>query len=111
VLEHTYDPVTFLRTASAKLAPGGVLALQVPSYDLVEDYRARGQVSGIVCAVHNFYFTEASLRQVLMRTDLQPLRIETDREMLLLTAICTKQVQAVTNASLLQRLRALLRRE
>jgi SAM-dependent methyltransferase len=94
VLEHTYDPVAFLRAAGATLAPGGVLALQVPAYEHLEDYRARNQFGGIVCTVHNFYFTEATLRQVVARTGLQPLQFSVDPDLLFLTAVCSKPVAA-----------------
>jgi SAM-dependent methyltransferase len=109
VLEHTYDPVAFLRAAEARLAPGGVLALQVPAYEHLEDYRARDQFGGIVCAVHNFYFTEATLRQVVARIGLQPLEFSVDHDLLFLTAVCSKPVEAAATPGVWQRLRARLR--
>lgn len=109
VLEHTYDPVAFLCAAKARLEPGGVLALQVPAYEHLEDYRARGQFGGIVCAVHNFYFTETTLRQVVARTGLQPLQFSVDPDMLLLTAICSKPCATAAAPGLWQKVRARLR--
>lgn len=109
VLEHTYDPVAFLRAAEARLAPGGVLAVQVPAFEHIEDYRARGQFSGIVCAVHNFYFTATTLRQVVTRAGLQPLYVSADPDMLLLTAICLKPVEVSAPQRMWQMLRARLR--
>jgi SAM-dependent methyltransferase len=106
VLEHTTDPVGFLRAAAAKLTPGGVLALQVPAYDYRVEYAERGQLSGLICSVHNFYFTLDGLRQVLSRTGLHPLRLEADPQYLWLTAICSNRPPAV---SLRQRLRRRLR--
>jgi cyclopropane fatty-acyl-phospholipid synthase-like methyltransferase len=95
VLEHTTDPVGFLRTATAMLAPGGVLALQVPAYDYRAEFAERGQIGSLICTVHNFYFTATGLREVLARTQLHPLTIDADAEHLLLTAICTNDAPTV----------------
>jgi 2-polyprenyl-3-methyl-5-hydroxy-6-metoxy-1,4-benzoquinol methylase len=91
VLEHTFDPVAFLGQAAARLAPGGVLAIQVPSFDFVETYRERNQFEGIVCAVHNFQFTLGNLRALLERSELQILHLDNNAEYLLLTAIVGKE--------------------
>jgi SAM-dependent methyltransferase len=90
VLEHTLNPVDFLLGAVARLVPGGVLALQVPSFDFLEQFRQRDQMSGLVCSVHNFYFTEANLPPLLARTGLQVQHFENNPDGLALTAICTK---------------------
>jgi SAM-dependent methyltransferase len=105
VLEHTTDPVGFLRAAAGQLAPGGVLALQVPAYDYRAEFAAREQLGGLICTVHNFYFTQAGLRQVLARTGLHLLSLEADPKYLLLTAICSNRPP---QRSLRQRLRGWL---
>jgi 2-polyprenyl-3-methyl-5-hydroxy-6-metoxy-1,4-benzoquinol methylase len=90
VLEHTLDPVGLLRRAAALLAPGGILALQVPSFDYLTEYDQRNQIGGLICTVHNFYFTQANLPAVLERTGLPTVELFNDPNSLALTAICTK---------------------
>lgn len=104
VLEHTDDPVGFLQAAARKLAPGGALALQVPAYDFRAEFAARGQLSSLICSVHNFYFTLQSLREVLARTGLHILRIDADSQALMLTAICSNRPPAVGWGERLHRL-------
>jgi cyclopropane fatty-acyl-phospholipid synthase-like methyltransferase len=88
VLEHTSHPVAFLTELSGLLEPqGGVLALQVPSYDFVSDFRARGQLGSIVCAVHNFCFTEQAIREASKRAGLDILRLSNSPDDLMLTVI------------------------
>lgn len=94
VLEHTFDPVAFLRAAAARLAPQGVLALQVPSFDYLDEFRRRNEPGSLLCAVHNFYFTAANLQTVLACAGLTVLHIESDPNSLLLTAICTRPVES-----------------
>ena len=89
VLEHTLDPIVFLRQAAERLAPGGVLAIQVPSFDYLDEFRKRDRLSNLVCAVHNFYFTYDSIRTVLDAAGLKLVHTDNDPESLLLTAICT----------------------
>jgi SAM-dependent methyltransferase len=93
VLEHTLNPVAFLQQAAARLAPGGILALQVPSFDFVDEFRARNQTGSILCTVHNFYFTRKNIQAVLARSGLQVMHLDNDPHSLLLTAICTKPVK------------------
>jgi SAM-dependent methyltransferase len=90
VLEHMLDPVAFLRQASDRLQPNGVLALQVPCFDYLEEFRARDQLGSVLCAVHNFYFTEDNLQSVLGRVGLGVEQIDSNPTTLLLTAICRK---------------------
>lgn len=90
VLEHTTDPVGFLRQAAGKLAPGGVLALQVPSFDFIDEYLRRNQSTSILCTVHNFYFTGQNLPGVLTRAGLTPLYLDNDANTLFLTAIANR---------------------
>jgi len=89
VLEHTLDPVPFLRQAAERLTPGGILAIQVPSFDYLDEFRKRGQLSGLLCAVHNFYYTYDSIKTVLDAAGLRLAHIDNDPQSLFLTAICT----------------------
>lgn len=112
VLEHTFDPVGFLHAAKAHLAPGGVLAIQVPAYECLDEYRARNQVGGLVCAVHNFCFTADSLRQVIERSGLHIVLLELRTDLMLLTAfVSTTPLEAApARPSWQDRARRLLRR-
>lgn len=89
VLEHVHAPVDFLRTVAGHLSNPGLLAIQVPDFDAVEEYRARGAENGILCAVHNFYFTGDTLLNVARQAGLHPLYFEQDRTNLWLTALLT----------------------
>ncbi|MBI3301726.1 MAG: class I SAM-dependent methyltransferase [Deltaproteobacteria bacterium] len=91
VLEHTHDPVAFLRQAVHVMRTDGVLALQVPSLDFLGEFQRRSEISKLVCAVHNFYFTEDSLRLVLLRAGLTPTWEWNDADDLTLTVICSRK--------------------
>jgi 2-polyprenyl-3-methyl-5-hydroxy-6-metoxy-1,4-benzoquinol methylase len=94
VLEHTLRPVTFLSELRKRLAPGGLLAIQVPSLDQLEVFRARGAAASLVCAVHNFYFSARTLATVI---ELAGLRVqELKRDDVMLTAICSPTVERTT---------------
>lgn len=89
VLEHVHTPVEFLRTVAGYLANPGLLAIQVPDFGAVHEYRARGAESGILCAVHNFYFTGESLLNVARQAGLYPIHFDQDHTNLFLTVLLT----------------------
>ena len=89
VLEHTLDPVVFLRQAAQRLTARGILAIQVPSFDYLDEFRKRGQLTSLLCAVHNFYYTYDSIQTVLDAAGLKLAHIDNDPQSLFLTAICT----------------------
>jgi hypothetical protein len=91
VVEHLADPVGELRQLAAKLAPGGVVAIQVPSFEYLEEFRRRGQTTSLLCAVHNLYLTPTSLRAIVERAGLHILQISSDPQNLLLTALCSNE--------------------
>jgi len=88
VLEHTVDPVGFLCSAARQVRPGGLVAIQVPSFDFLDEFRRRGELGRLVCAVHNYYFTEPTLRLVIDRAGLRPSWVLNNAADLMLTAIC-----------------------
>jgi SAM-dependent methyltransferase len=89
VLEHTHDPVAFVRTAGLYLADDGILAIQVPGFEYLEAFRERGRTSSLLCAVHNVYFTSDSLREVIKRAGLVPREVFSWKDSMVLTAICS----------------------
>lgn len=88
VLEHTVDPVALIRDAARVVRPNGLIAVQVPSFDFIDDFRRRGKLDSLVCAVHNYYFTERTLRLVIDRAGLRPSWVQNNQGDLMLTAIC-----------------------
>lgn len=104
VLEHTLDPVIFLQQAVARLRPGGILAIQVPSFDYLDEFRKRQQFSNLVCAVHNFYFTVTNLRMLLEKFGVHIVQLANDPEALLLTAIVVKPLTMADRLSKARRL-------
>jgi 2-polyprenyl-3-methyl-5-hydroxy-6-metoxy-1,4-benzoquinol methylase len=73
VLEHTTDPTAVLKRAHGLLAPGGVLALTVPDYG---SWAARimGRRWVFLLTVHLYYFTRATLHDLLQRCGFEPIR-------------------------------------
>lgn len=69
VIEHVADPITFLRTLSALLRPGGVLLLSLPDVS--------ANPGDMMVADHLNHFTEASLRRALAAANLAPKEIDT----------------------------------
>lgn len=75
VLEHVEHPLPFLRAIGASLAPGGLLALQVPNFEspLVQLEKGR---STVVTLGHWSYFGPASLVDTLQRAGFRPLLLQ-----------------------------------
>lgn len=91
VVEHTTDPVGFLRRTASAMRSDGILALQVPSFEFLEEYRKREELHKLVCALHNFYFTEDTLRSAICLAGLSPKWVLSNPKDLMLTAICVRQ--------------------
>lgn len=62
VLEHTIDPVTFLKKATCQLKQGGVLFVEVPA----EDYRYKD-----INEPHTLFFNKTSMAECIKRSGLK----------------------------------------
>ncbi|MEN8241101.1 MAG: methyltransferase domain-containing protein [Chloroflexota bacterium] len=71
VLEHTYDPVQFLKDASSKLSAGGKIIMAVPNMDsFIRKLMGRGWPSYKV-PEHTLYFIKNTLIRVMQEAGLQ----------------------------------------
>jgi 2-polyprenyl-3-methyl-5-hydroxy-6-metoxy-1,4-benzoquinol methylase len=86
VLEHTADPISFLRQTRRLLARRGVLAVQVPSFDFVDSFREQGRTGSILCAVHNLYFTKSAMTETVHRAGFRLRKVINSPKDLMLTA-------------------------
>lgn len=76
VLEHIADPVAFLESASALLAPGGNLCLSVPNYDARARRLFRDAWGWYQVPFHLHHFGSRGLESVLDRAGLEAHRTE-----------------------------------
>jgi SAM-dependent methyltransferase len=72
VIEHTPDPKAVLQRAHSLLAPGGVLAISYPDYGSLAA-RVMGRRWVFLLTVHLYYFTRASMRDLLVGCGFTPL--------------------------------------
>jgi SAM-dependent methyltransferase len=70
VLEHTDDPVTFLRSALAHLRPGGLLVVEVPNWSAFTARLWKAQWRSVRIE-HPLYFTKDALVHFLRRAGLE----------------------------------------
>ncbi len=79
VLEHSLDPVDWLRRAATILSPGGVLAVAVPNFGGI--YRLLGDRDPfIIPPVHLNFFTAASLRMAFAKAGLNSVYLDSRSE-------------------------------
>lgn len=76
VIEHAVDPLTLLRAARERLAPGGLLVIQVPNLDSLL-IRLEGAANRNFCHGHWNYFVAATLERTARAAGLDPLEITT----------------------------------
>lgn len=73
VLEHVRDPAKFLAEVAERLAPGGVLIVEVPNVDdvLLSRYQIPEFATFYWHPAHSYYFSAATLGRVAERAGLQ----------------------------------------
>lgn len=76
VLEHIASPLPFLADIRDRLAPGGLLFIQVPNWDSLL-VQLEGSASNVVCPGHWSYFTPVILQSLLLRAGFLPLEVFT----------------------------------
>ena len=74
VLEHQLDPRAFLRELAAYARPGGILSIEVPSYDSVWRRVFGGSYAGLYVPRHLYHFEARSLRAVCAPMEILSLR-------------------------------------
>ena len=84
VLEHVEDPIVTLKIAHQHLRPGGLIVVDVPSYNnpRILAYRLTHQsrlVKTDFIPPHNYYYTRESLSQIAVRAGFRPYRVQTGR--------------------------------
>ena len=79
VLEHSLDPMDWLRRAASILTPGGVLAVAVPNFGGI--YRMLGERDPfLIPPVHLNFFTARSLRMAMEKVGLVPAYLDSRNE-------------------------------
>lgn len=76
VVEHLHDPVALLGACAARLAPGGVIAVQVPNVDSLL-VQLEGPRHTTFCHGHWNHFNLATLQRLGRAAGLEPRRAET----------------------------------
>jgi hypothetical protein len=75
VIEHLIEPLGLLRTAASRLAPAGVLAVQVPNVDSLL-VQLEGARNTNFCHGHWSHFNLRTLEELGRRAGLEPLGCE-----------------------------------
>ncbi len=76
ILEHAEHPVAFLESVAERLAPGGVVGIQVPNFNSLL-IQIEGQRNNNICHGHWSYFTADTLAKVADRCGLTTEFVET----------------------------------
>jgi SAM-dependent methyltransferase len=76
VIEHVDDPMANVRSAHSLLRQGGVFAVETPTYDSLSYRILRHRERSISCDGHIFFYTEKTLKDLLIRAGFKVVRIE-----------------------------------
>lgn len=80
VLEHVFDPNTFLKKINSLLAVNGLLFLEVPDYlSFFKKLRSKRKGYSFFSPYHINYFTANTLTAILLRNGFTNIRIHSDR--------------------------------
>ena len=73
VLEHTFDPLSFLNTIYYYLKPGGIVYIEVPNLDdaLLKVYDSKTFKNIFYHIAHRWYFSSESLNKLMEKADLK----------------------------------------
>jgi SAM-dependent methyltransferase len=77
VLEHVYHPSAWLREVRRRLEPEGILHLQVPNYGSLSRRVSGVAWAGVVFPQHAYYYTPATLANLLRREGFEPVQSTT----------------------------------
>lgn len=78
VLEHSADPVRFLTSLAGLLKPGGLVTGSVPNFGSFKARLDGPDWSFLMTPFHRLHFDRKSLRGVMVRAGLEPVKIRTD---------------------------------
>ena len=84
IIEHTFDPPSFLDDVARVLAPGGLLVINTPDTGSWLRPLMRGHWPMLQPDQHTFLFSRPAMRAMLMDRGYEPLRIEAGRKVLTL---------------------------
>ena len=82
IIEHTFDPVSFLDDIGRVLAPGGLLVLSTPDTGHWLRPLMRSRWPMLQPDQHMFLFSRAAMRTLLVSRGYEPLVIKTERKVL-----------------------------
>jgi 2-polyprenyl-3-methyl-5-hydroxy-6-metoxy-1,4-benzoquinol methylase len=76
--EHIPDPATSLKSAVARLAPGGIIVLRFPNIASIEFLKHKGNWWGIHAPRHFFIPSQAAMRLMICEADIEILHVYCD---------------------------------
>ncbi|MFZ9596493.1 MAG: class I SAM-dependent methyltransferase [Bdellovibrionia bacterium] len=76
VLEHTADPTSLMMELKSLLSPGGILVIEIPSYETIWKSIFRQHWEGFYAPYHYHHFTSQSMRTLMNRLGLEILELK-----------------------------------